>query len=86
MIINYDLPIIYYGNQKRLDLECYVHRCGRAGRYGRQGLALTLIHTQEAKKQLEEIQRELGRNIPQWSDDDLLALAEKLNSLRPTKD
>jgi superfamily II DNA/RNA helicase len=36
LVINYDLP-----NQN--NLQCYVHRIGRTGRFGRQGLSINLV-------------------------------------------
>jgi superfamily II DNA/RNA helicase len=38
LIINYDMPIQH---------ENYIHRIGRSGRYGRKGLAINLICTNE---------------------------------------
>lgn len=49
MVINHDLPV-KYENQNEPDYEVYLHRIGRAGRFGRKGaysilgLYLTLVH------------------------------------------
>ena len=33
LVINYDIPN---------NIECYIHRIGRSGRYGRKGLAINM--------------------------------------------
>ncbi|OXA59492.1 Eukaryotic initiation factor 4A [Folsomia candida] len=40
LVVNYDLPT---------HKETYIHRVGRAGRYGRKGLALSFVETKELK-------------------------------------
>ena len=52
-VFNYDLPV---------QSEAYVHRIGRTGRAGRQGLALSLVTPQDARK-LETLERETGRTL-----------------------
>ncbi|WP_413381480.1 DEAD/DEAH box helicase [Alkalihalobacillus sp. 1P02AB] len=53
-VINYDIP---------QDPESYVHRIGRTGRAGRQGLALTLVTPREMKH-LRSIEHEIKMSIP----------------------
>ena len=47
LVINYDLP---------LKTETYIHRIGRAGRFGRKGVAINFATTEDVKflKELEE--------------------------------
>ncbi len=52
-VINYDLP---------QDLDDYIHRIGRTGRAGNEGVAISLISVEE-KKQLREYERELKITI-----------------------
>ncbi len=40
LVINYDLP-------RSNNIECYIHRIGRTGRYGKSGLAINLVTQQE---------------------------------------
>lgn len=40
VVINYDLP---------RDRECYIHRIGRSGRFGRKGIAINLISRNEER-------------------------------------
>ncbi|MEM6287248.1 MAG: DEAD/DEAH box helicase [Bacteroidota bacterium] len=54
-VFNVDLPI---------DPEAYVHRVGRTGRAGRDGIALSLVTPQD-RGLLRRIERVAGREIPQ---------------------
>jgi superfamily II DNA/RNA helicase len=47
VVINYDLP---------RQIENYLHRIGRSGRYGRKGLAINFVTTRDAHS-LKEIER-----------------------------
>ena len=47
IVVNYDLPH---------DIESYLHRIGRSGRFGRKGLAINLV-TQRDVRDLEELQK-----------------------------
>ncbi|CAD7942646.1 unnamed protein product [Amoebophrya sp. A120] len=47
VVINYDMPA---------DSDSYLHRVGRAGRFGTKGLAITFTATDEDKKVLEDVQ------------------------------
>jgi ATP-dependent RNA helicase DeaD len=52
-VINYDIPY---------DLESYVHRIGRTGRAGREGVAITLVTPRE-RRLLRDIERFIGKPI-----------------------
>ncbi|SHE41501.1 ATP-dependent RNA helicase DeaD [Seinonella peptonophila] len=52
-VINFDIP---------QDVESYVHRIGRTGRAGREGVALTLVTPREMK-QLRLIEKEIGSRL-----------------------
>ncbi len=56
-VINYDVPVLHNGRsgQKSGDAETYLHRIGRAGRFGTKGIAITLIDRDEDKDYFEEI-------------------------------
>eukprot|EP00828_Plagiopyla_frontata_P010425 TRINITY_DN1555_c0_g1_i1.p1 TRINITY_DN1555_c0_g1~~TRINITY_DN1555_c0_g1_i1.p1 ORF type:complete len:451 (+),score=65.35 TRINITY_DN1555_c0_g1_i1:158-1510(+) len=47
IVINYDMPE---------NSDSYLHRVGRAGRFGTKGLAITFVAAEEEKKTLKEIQ------------------------------
>jgi len=47
IVINYDMPT---------DSDSYLHRVGRAGRFGTKGLALTFVSTDEDLEILKKVQ------------------------------
>lgn len=48
IVFNFDMPA---------ESDSYLHRVGRAGRFGTKGLAITFVETEEDKKVLEDIQK-----------------------------
>ena len=46
LVINYDIP---------RNLESYIHRIGRSGRFGRKGVAINFV-TKDEEKLLKELQ------------------------------
>lgn len=52
VVVNYDLPVDKGG----IDEETYLHRIGRTGRFGKDGLAINLISTMQEKQMLEHLQ------------------------------
>ncbi|MBE0483457.1 MAG: ATP-dependent RNA helicase DbpA [Bacterioplanes sp.] len=68
-VINYELP---------RDLDVYMHRIGRTGRAGKEGLALSITTDKETHKQ-ESLAKQQGRAIP------LIALDE-LSRVQPSID
>jgi len=59
LVINYDLP----GN-----IENYLHRIGRSGRFGRKGVAINLI-TGHDQRQLEQIEQHYHTQIEEMPED-----------------
>jgi len=47
IVFNFDMP---------LDADSYLHRVGRAGRFGTKGLAITFVSTDKDRETLQEIQ------------------------------
>jgi len=54
IVINYDMPS---------DSDSYLHRVGRAGRFGTKGLALTFVSTDEDSDVLKKVQERFEVNI-----------------------
>jgi len=54
IVINYDMPD---------DSDSYLHRVGRAGRFGTKGLALTFVGTDEDAEVLKKVQERFEVNI-----------------------
>ena len=47
-MFNYDMP---------READSYLHRVGRAGRFGTKGLAITFVESDKDRQVLEEIQK-----------------------------
>merc|ERR1719488_22848 len=54
IVINYDMPD---------DSDSYLHRVGRAGRFGTKGLAITFVSTDEDAEILKKVQERFEVNI-----------------------
>lgn len=59
LVVNYDLPN---------DAATYLHRIGRAGRYGKKGLAITLVGDRDVQ-QLRRIEQYYATNIEELPAD-----------------
>lgn len=55
VVINYDMPD---------SPDSYLHRVGRAGRFGTKGLALSFVASDEDKEMLKQIQDRFEVDIP----------------------
>ncbi|CAN1324903.1 DEAD-box ATP-dependent RNA helicase 38 [Linum perenne] len=56
LVINFDLPI-KYGGPLEPHFEVYLHRIGRAGRFGRKGAVFNLIMNDNDRMLMEKIER-----------------------------
>lgn len=56
LVINYDVPALRADKGGHTaDYETYLHRIGRTGRFGANGIAITLWDREQDKKHLDEI-------------------------------
>lgn len=55
MVINFDIPVTMIKKQHHPDVQTYLHRIGRSGRFGRQALALNLYDRDTDKENLDKI-------------------------------
>lgn len=55
LAINYDLPA---------DADSYLHRVGRAGRFGTKGLSISFVSSEEDEKVLKEIEKRFEVALP----------------------
>lgn len=60
LAINYDLPG---------DADSYLHRVGRAGRFGTKGLAVSFVSSKEDAEVLDKIQERFEVNITPFPED-----------------
>lgn len=81
MVVNYDLPLMNErgpGGDDRPDVETYLHRIGRTGRFGRKGISINFVHNQQTWQQMDQIEKALGRKIIRIETDDLDEMEEKM--------
>ncbi|MFS8026481.1 putative RNA helicase [Helianthus anomalus] len=72
LVVNYDLPIVY-DNPTEPDNEVYLHRIGRAGRFGRKGAVFNLLCGDRDRMIMEKIERHFNHyvtEVPSWTSDD----------------
>ncbi|XP_050228649.1 DEAD-box ATP-dependent RNA helicase 38-like [Mercurialis annua] len=70
VVINYDLPIKYGTSEP--DYEVYLHRIGRAGRFGRKGAIFNFLmfdSDMTAMEKIEQYFRAEATLIPSWQSD-----------------
>ncbi|THH29993.1 hypothetical protein EUX98_g4186 [Antrodiella citrinella] len=76
MVVNYDLPLLNErpGSNKddaRPDIETYIHRIGRTGRFGRKGISVNFVHDKRTWAQMEQIEQATGKQIVRIETNDL---------------
>ena len=59
IVINYDFPD---------SSDQYLHRVGRAGRFGTKGLAISFVSRPEDEEQLQKVQERFAVQIPDLPD------------------
>ena len=64
IVINYDIP---------KNIESYIHRIGRSGRYGRKGVAVNFV-TNNDREQLSYIEQYYNTDIPELPNLDVLKI------------
>ena len=55
LVINFDVPCKKIMGKVQGDAETYLHRIGRTGRFGKNGLALTIWDREQDKEHLDQI-------------------------------
>lgn len=58
LVVNYDLPLSPDGSAP--DVETYLHRIGRTGRFGRTGVSINFVHDHTSWYHLRQIEESLG--------------------------
>ncbi|KAJ4537071.1 Suppressor of the cold-sensitive snRNP biogenesis mutant brr1-1, variant 2 [Exophiala dermatitidis] len=59
LAINYDLPA---------DADSYLHRVGRAGRFGTKGLSISFVSSEQDEQVLKEIERRFEAKVPEYPE------------------
>ncbi|XP_057424292.1 DEAD-box ATP-dependent RNA helicase 38 [Lotus japonicus] len=66
LVINYDLPVKHtaeYTREPEPDYEVYLHRVGRAGRFGRKGAVFNLISDERDANIMSKIENHFGTHV-----------------------
>nr|AAN06835.1 Putative DEAD/DEAH box RNA helicase protein [Oryza sativa Japonica Group] len=64
LVINYDMPI-KFGTRDEPDYEVYLHRIGRAGRFGRKGAVFNLLCGETDNTVMRKIETYFQHNVPE---------------------
>jgi len=57
IVINFDIPVTSNEGYFEPDVSNYLHRIGRTGRFGTDGLALTLVENDEDGVQISQLKQ-----------------------------
>lgn len=68
VVINFDLPTIHETGKP--DMETYLHRIGRTGRFGKKGIAINFVDSAISLKMIKEIQNYFNKDIIKLNTDD----------------
>ena len=59
LAINYDMPA---------DADSYLHRVGRAGRFGTKGLAISFVSSEQDTTVIGEIEKRFDAKVPEYPE------------------
>ncbi|KAI8796260.1 ATP-dependent RNA helicase DDX19A [Biomphalaria glabrata] len=76
VVVNFDLPVT---PDNKPDCETYLHRIGRTGRFGKNGIAINFVDGQRSMTTMRYIEKHFGRTISKLDAGDLDAI-EKISS------
>ncbi|XP_021339266.1 ATP-dependent RNA helicase DDX19A-like isoform X2 [Mizuhopecten yessoensis] len=68
VVVNFDLPLT---QDMKPDNETYLHRIGRTGRFGKNGIAINLIDNSRSYSTLRAIEKFFGRSIVKLDAEDI---------------
>lgn len=60
IVVNFDLPMDANGEA---DCETYLHRIGRTGRFGKNGIAINLVDSERAMQICDTIEKHFQKRI-----------------------
>ncbi|GAV99627.1 DEAD-domain-containing protein [Lentinula edodes] len=83
MVVNYDLPLMNERSNSRPDdvrpdVETYIHRIGRTGRFGRKGISVNFVHDRKTWQQMQQIEEQTGKKIMRIETNDIDVMEEKM--------
>jgi ATP-dependent RNA helicase DDX19/DBP5 len=75
LVVNFDIPL---NQQNEPDVETYIHRIGRTGRFGRQGVSINFVHDEVSYMQMQAIEKTVGKEIKRVPTDDIFEVEKIL--------
>ena len=72
IVINYDLPV----DKGEIDKETYLHRIGRTGRFGKDGLAINMISNENERRMIKELEAHFRQPIRELDPNDQDAMRD----------
>ena len=84
MVINYDLPLRFFKDdrsRREVDVETYLHRVGRTGRFGDKGLAINLVDKENDSSLINDITKFYNSTITKINASDLGLLNDYLKKI-----
>ena len=79
LVINFDVPVIPRFGFKHADFASYMHRVGRTGRFGTDGIAVTITSDETESDLLDQIAKHYEIEIKQLkSIDELVGIYESM--------
>lgn len=76
IVVNFDLPMDQNGDA---DCETYLHRIGRTGRFGKNGIAINLIDSERSMEICRKIEQHFQKKIQLLDAEDADEI-EKINA------
>jgi len=78
LVINYDIPL---DRENQVDPSTYLHRIGRSGRWGRNGIAINLVSDAKSRNDIRIISETFAREIVDFPQDRIPELETMLKEL-----
>lgn len=75
LVINFDVPMT---QDNYPDIETYIHRIGRTGRFGRSGVSINFVHDEVSYKDMKVIEKGIGKEITRVPTDDYMVIEKIL--------
>ena len=74
LVVNYELPLKFDTSdnstkKREVDLETYLHRVGRTGRFGDRGICINLVDIKKDMKLIKDIQNYYKNSIKEIKED-----------------
>lgn len=80
MVVNFELPDKRCEDTSVIEADCeqYLHRIGRTGRFGKQGIAINMISDERDLRMMRKIEQHFKISIQPIDPNDIDDMEEKL--------